>query len=263
MVCNEHRTRHKFGKMRDKPMRFCSTECTEREGIACLVRDAGHATAAAMTYFDIVPIGGRWFSDGGVKYNNPSVTILDHYMQGGAVDETVRNFRQQSAVSVGVERHAGLDLSGRVMMVNIGTGSKTEATPEPPRRHRIKDMLTPEFFSNVKGLGSTIIQAATASENVATTMGTVVKASSGRIVYKRLSPNNEVCWYKLDRYDKLDEIEHYTNAWLRGVEGIMTAVAKDIVRERFGLIEEAPEPPQQPANRPDGGDARRRVHIEG
>jgi hypothetical protein len=191
--------------------------------------DAARATSAAPTFFPVVKIGGQCFVDGGMEHNNPTHTIHYHYTE---YDRVVGS-RRTSTVDIAaapIARHGNLDFS-RVRMVNLGTGTKTEALP--PRRRDILADFVPSFIRMGVFLKKTLTEIAVNSENVARQMESLVQVSKGDVKYYRFSADNGVCYIKLDSYKDLDQIETLTQEYLEkaATQTKLEKVANEIARD--------------------------------
>lgn len=196
------------------------------------VCDAALATASPPTFLPVVKLGDRCFVDGGMEYNNPSYAIQDHYGQENRV--------QSSKISIPLatappspsptSQHGGLDIS-RVRYINIGTGTKTDFTPE--RKRDVLASLVPSVIRTTISLKETLTQIAVDSEKTADQMRVLQKVSHGDIVYERISANNGVCYFKLDRWADLDKIEALTVAYLAEKDTItlLRRVADELASE--------------------------------
>lgn len=200
----------KFSRLKDSPMLFCNATCSPQATLNCLVCDAAQATTAAMTYFEMVKIGDRWFSDGGVNFNNPSYSVIEHH------DRILRAARTRE----GYHNHPPQDLSDphielwsrNIRFINIGTGHIDDKTPEPIR-HKVKSTLTPKIIVRGRDLKDTLVRAATQSETSAKYFRLLARSRAG-FKFERLSPTNGLAYIKLDKYKKLPDIRSYTKHWL-------------------------------------------------
>ena len=229
VVCRKHKGKAKSSELDPDPAFFCSISCGHDDEVK--ICDAARATSAAWTYFSIMKIGSGFFADGGVEYNNPSFAILDHY----TVDAETRRIRDgyhypSRKPAPPIPTHQGVDFS-RCRIVNIGTGSKTEGTP--PRKREKFAALIPESILFGLFMKRTLTEIATASERAAGQIRTMAQVEKGDLIFNRLSATNGVCWIKLDKYRKLDEITTLTQDWLRQSEisDYMSGLARDIAKE--------------------------------
>ena len=229
VVCREHENKSKFSDLLDDPVFLCSISCGH--DFDCKICDAARATSAAWTYFPLTKIGRRFFSDGGVEYNNPSFTIWDHY----TVDAEIRRHRNQYNHSTEpmppIPTHPGVDFS-HCRIVNIGTGSNVSGRTPPREREKFASLI-PDWILFGMFLKRTLTKVATASDRVADQMRTEEKFRRGEFVFDRLSADNGVCWIKLDKYLHLDRITTLTHEWLEQIEtqNYLTKLANDIAKE--------------------------------
>ena len=226
VVCRELVSPSKYSDLKRAALCICNLPCnTDFPYSVC---DAARATCAAPTFFPVVQLGDpvRCFLDGGMQHNNPSHAIHDHYGQ----EVRVRKSKPSAAPSRSSARHGTLDLT-RVRYVNIGTGTKTDAVKE--RRRDILARLMPSMIRTAVFLKETLTQIAVDSEKTADWMRTLEKASHGDIIYDRFSAGNGVCYFKLDRYTGLDEIERLTKEYLEieSTQEELNEVAEGIVNE--------------------------------
>ena len=199
---------------------ICSTPCEPR--LAVNVCDAACATSAAPTFFPVVDIGGRFFRDGGMDYNNPSLVIHTHYGEAERINKTRLSVHSDSGLPVQFDtpggpipsapsHHTDLDFS-RVRYVSIGTGAKSD---EQDRRKR--DSLA-KFVPHIIKMGvfmkETLTELVVSSEKHVHVMRMIARASHGDVLYERFSATHEVCWIKLDKYGELDKIEERTKLYL-------------------------------------------------
>ena len=229
MVCREHEDKSKFSDLLDDPVFLCSISCGH--DFECKIWEAARATSAAWTYFPLTKIGRRFFSDGGVEYNNPSFTIWDHYTVEA---ETRRNRSQYNHSKEPMSpnpTHPGVDFS-HCRIVNIGTGSNISGKTPPREREKFASIIPDSILFGLF-LKRTLTKVATASDRVADQMRTVEEFRRGELIFDRLSASNGVCWIKLDRYLELDNITKLTNEWLEQHETqtYITKLAADIARE--------------------------------
>ncbi|MCJ1402794.1 hypothetical protein MMC11_006015 [Xylographa trunciseda] len=159
-----------------------------------------------------------------MEYNNPSWAIQNHYAHG---------FTEASRLSITTTptaRHGQLDLT-RVRYINIGTGTKTDQTPD--RRRDVLASFLPSMIRMGVFLKETLTQIAVNSEHTADIMKTLEQVSHGDIIYKRFSARNEVCFFKLDRYSDLDKIESLTLQYIdeQSTQDSLKAVAKAVTDE--------------------------------
>ena len=225
VVCRETVAPSKYSRLKSAALCICNLSCDSDFPFA--VCDAACATSAAPTFFPVVQLGSpvRCFLDGGMQYNNPSLAIQKHYGQESRVQKT-----RPSTVPRSNDQHGQLNYN-RVRYVNIGTGTRTDALPD--RRRDLLASFIPTMFRQGVFLKGTLTEIAVDSENTAESMILMASTSHGDIVFDRFSAGNGVCYFKLDQYTKLDEIEHLTKLYLQeeSTQRGLNNVAMDIVNE--------------------------------
>ena len=227
-MCREHLSPSRYSKLQNKSVCICSRYCGE-ETVICKVCDAARATSAAPTYFPVAKIeeeGGskRYFSDGGFENNNPTLSIIQHYVA----------YKRAEGAAPYVDapqnaRHGDLDFT-RVRYVNIGTGTKTDALA----RHRDSvASLLPGFIRMGIFLKETLTEIAVSAERDAAALRIMAHTSSGTMKYERYSADNGVCFIKLYKYKELPEIVRLTETYLEkdSVKKDMQRVAAEIAAE--------------------------------
>ncbi|MCJ1245853.1 hypothetical protein MMC30_003057 [Trapelia coarctata] len=226
VVCRELEHPSKYSDMIDKAVCICNFTC--RMSFTCSVCDAARATSAAQTFFPVTKIGGRYFVDGGMQYNNPSVAIEHHYRE----KYRVQNIKPLTPTQSSEAHHNDLDLS-RVRYVNIGTGTKPPGMQDR-QRDRFASLL-PSMIRTMLVLSHTLKQIAVETEKTAEMMRLLATSSHGDIEYERFSAGHGVCFVKLDRYKKLQKIRDYTLAYLQeqSTQDSLQKVATEIATEHF------------------------------
>lgn len=212
--------------MIDKAVCICNFDC--RMSFTCSVCEAARATSAAQTFFPVTKIGGRYFVDGGMQYNNPSFAIEVHYRE----KYRTQNVRPLTPSLSSEAHHNDLDLS-RVRYVNIGTGTKPPGV-QNRQRDRFASYL-PSMIRTMVVLSHTLTQIAVETEKTAEYMRLLAGSSKGDIVYDRFTAGQGVCFVKLDRYRELDKIREYTMEYLQeqNTRDSLQKVAVDIATEHF------------------------------
>ena len=159
-----------------------------------------------------------------MEYNNPSLAIQNHYAHVGARSSRL------SVTTIPKPRHGELDLT-RVRYINIGTGTKTDETPD--RRRDVLASFLPSMIRMGVFLKETLTQIAVNSEHTAEMMEILERVSHGDIIYRRFSARNEVCFFKLDRYTDLHKIESLTLQYIeeQSTQDSLKTVAKAITDE--------------------------------
>jgi hypothetical protein len=199
------------------------------------VCDAAQATTAAPTYFPLVHVAGHYYVDGGMEYNNPSQAIFDHYDQARRV-RVSRIGSITGAQPSSAAHHGDLD-SSRVRYVNIGTGTRTEEQPE--RKRDVVASFVPLWLRTAIHLRETLTQIAVDAEKTAETMRLVERISHGMVRYHRFSADTGVCYFKLDRWAELENIESLTKEYLEKdhvqtkLKEVAEEIANDYLQGRF------------------------------
>ena len=219
MVCREYENESKYSDVKDGPVPICSRVCPDC--VVCTVAQAARATSAAPTFFPIQKISNRFFVDGGLQYNNPSMAVLQHY---GARE------RIQIARGIQVDCHGPLDFSN-VSIINLGTGTKRKDQPTPA-----SDRFA-SFKPSIINMGGWIKRTLTAisveSENTAQNMSLMAEWAPDRIKYERFSADTGVFSVKMDKYKKLGDITRMTREYLASepvrarLEGVARGIAND------------------------------------
>lgn len=232
MVCREHSHQSKYSPFKPDAVPICSLQCHQE--VPCLVFEAARATSAAPTFFPVQRIGDRYFVDGGMEHNNPSHAIFDHYVMPGRVAQS----RNPSAIAEEVSapaHHGCLDFS-RVRIVNLGTG--TRSNDLPPRQRDYLAELVPGFIRMGLFMKRTLTEFAVNSELTASKMTTLAHVSGDSVNYERFSADNGVCYIKLDRYKRLNDIETMTTDYLQTsatrnrLRKVGEEMAKDFLQKR-------------------------------
>ena len=214
MICREHTEQSIYSDLKKGAVPICSLECPTQ--LRCCVSEAARATSAAPTYFPVQKITNRYFIDGGMEYNNPSGFIFEHYTEydlasasrgrAGNVEEGERG-----------ARHAHLDLS-RVRFVNLGTGDKPKNAP-PRKRDLLAELLVPGTIRMGIFLKETLTEIVVESKKITDQMVTLARVSNEDsrfdVRYERFSADNGVCYIKLDKHKKLEEIEALTIDYIK------------------------------------------------
>ena len=258
VVCREHENKSKRSDLLDDPVCFCSSNCGHQ--FDCRICDAARATSAAWTYFPLTKIGQRYFSDGGIEYNNPSFVIWNHYTvtdEGRRIRSSYSHPKEPMPPS---PTHPGIDFS-RCRIVNIGTGSYVSNVTPPRERDKFAAFI-PEWVLFGMFLKRTLTKVATTSDRVAEQMMTEERVWRGDLLFDRLSATNGVCWIKLDRYLQLEEIERLTNDWLakRDTTDHMSQLAFAMARE---YLESRPsERTESVSNSPESPSAAIQVGVD-
>lgn len=195
------------------------------DNFVCTVCDAARATSAAPTFFPVMRIGDRFFSDGGLAHNNPSFAIYYHYTRA----ERKKSTRLAPTAAPRFSPHGDLDCS-RVRFTNIGTGAKADEV-EPGKRGRLANLI-PGIIRNGVFLKQTLTEIAVNSEDKAEVMREF-EYLSPNIEYERFDANHGVSNIKLDDYKALCEIEEKTGRYLEEhgtkdmLEEVGAAIAED------------------------------------
>jgi patatin-like phospholipase/acyl hydrolase len=156
---------------------------------ACTVWEAGRATSAAQTYFDPMKLEGRFFTDGGISYNNPIFTIE----------------KQLPLASLNRQ-------SNRQCYVSIGTGKASPANQETAR----SSWKLSHVFSPIENL----LQAATQAEKDAEAFHSFCELLHDPMIGKhcyhfRFNCDNGLAEIELDEAEKLPIIIRQTQEYLQ------------------------------------------------
>lgn len=209
VICREHSSSSQYSKLLNKAVPICSLPCNDN--LACKVCDAARATSAAPTFFPVMKIEDRYFTDGGLGNNNPSFAIYFHY----TANERKKSTRLMAASADSAppfSSHGDLDCS-RVRFTNIGTGAKVDEV-EPRNRDRLAS-LVPGFIRKGVFLKQTLTDIAVESENKAETMREFQYLNPNIIMYQRFDANHGVSNIKLDDHNALGEIRRRRSSILK------------------------------------------------
>ncbi|MCJ1360128.1 MAG: hypothetical protein MMC33_010131 [Icmadophila ericetorum] len=232
VVCREHLSPSRYSKYKREAASICNLDCRGEESIMCAVPDAARATSAAPTYFEVTKICDqktkrmRYFSDGGLENNNPTRAIHKHY---GAFWKAQRAQPSQEEPTSRLARHEDLRFD-HVRYINLGTGTKTDDL------QRLRDTafsLLPGAIRMGVFLKQTLTEMAASAEGDADFMALLAPETDGRIKFERFSADNGVCFIKLYKYRKIDEIRRLTTEYLKKpkIQEEMVRVAGEIADE--------------------------------
>ena len=245
VVCTEHESPSRSEPVfKEEVVCICSRRC--RETIACSVCDAAQATSAAATYFPFALIGERTFSDGGFKHNNPSWAIVSHYTESARVMAT-RSDHPIAPDAPAFAQHGNGELDCSFSrFVNIGTGTRQQDEKGLPRRAPLTQHLLPSMLKFAKALNHNLVRAVVDSEEKAHFMRILDFFSKGGMKYHRLSATHQVCFFKLDDYRYLEDIESRTRDYLGEldtqvhIQGIADEITTDYLNRRDSRHEYPP-----------------------
>ncbi|KAH9208953.1 hypothetical protein DL95DRAFT_414337 [Leptodontidium sp. 2 PMI_412] len=211
VICREHQNSSRYSDLLSDAVCICSLQCPT--GFDCSVCEAARATSAAPTFFAVQRIGDRYFSDGGMEFNNPSYEIWCHYSQCISVAESRR--RSATTEIEDCPGHpGGLDFS-EVRFVNLGTGDE----PPPDRQSTSNKfaILIPAPIRMIVSLKNKLKKMAVSAQGTANVMRGLATVAGGRfsIQYDRFSADNGVCFIKMDKYRKIPELKVLTSQYLR------------------------------------------------
>ena len=234
VICREHCSPHRYSKLKQEAVPICSLPCDV--SIVCKVCDAARATSAAPTFFSVMKIQDRFFTDGGLGHNNPSFVIWYHY--GGSKRQKSTRQRPAPPFAPRFSRHGDLDCS-RVRFTNIGTGAKLDDA-EPRRRKRLTAWL-PTAVKHMIFLSQSTIDIAVSSEKEAGIMQSFQSIIDEDVfVFERFSANHGLSNIKLDAYNALQDIRLKTGQYLEEQETktllqeVGIAIAKDYISNQAG-----------------------------
>ena len=222
MICREHCSSSKYSQLKSNAIPICSLPCNE--DIICNVCDAARATSAAPTFFPVMNIENRYFSDGGLAHNNPSFAIYHHYTGYNRMESTRPTAPHFSP-------HGDLDCA-RVRITNIGTGAK-ENEVEPGKR----DWLIPSIIRQIVFLKQTLTEIAVSSDHTTSFM-TLLDEVDQNTIYKRFDADHGVSSIKLDDYKALGKIRAMTKLYLEEqeikdlLEEVGSAIANDYIKSQ-------------------------------
>ena len=232
VVCREHCSSSQYSKLKNKAVPICSLPC--KDNLVCKVCDAARATSAAPTFFPVMRIEDRFFTDGGFENNNPSFAIYFHYSAAERKKST-RPMAASAGSAPYFSPHGDLDCSC-VRFTNIGTGAKVDDL-EPGKRDRLAGLI-PGIIRKGVFLKQTLTDSAVNSEKDAEVMRQFQELNPDRIMYERFDANHGVSNIKLDDYNALGEIRGKTKQYLEEQETkdllieIGLAIATDCLKTR-------------------------------
>ena len=247
VICREHCSSSQYSKLKHSAVPICSMSCNDN--FICTVCEAARATSAAPTFFPVMRIGDRYFSDGGLAHNNPSFAIYYHYTRSQRKKSTgLRTTCTTTAPRF--SPHGDLNFS-QARFTNIGTGAKAEDI-DPGKRGWLAS-LVPAIISKGVFLKQTLIDIAVNSEEKAEFMREF-QYLNPNFKYERFDANNGVSNIKLDDYGALDKIEERTMQYLDEqttkdmLEEVGKAIAQDYLASHPRLLEpESNQPLTVPA----------------
>ena len=230
VVCREHCSCSQYSKLKNKAVLICSLPC--ENNFVCKVCDAARATSAAPTFFPVMRIEDRFFSDGGLGNNNPSFAIYFHYTRA----ERKKSTKPMAASATSAPQfspHGDLDCS-RVRFTNLGTGAKVDEVM-PGKRDRLAGLI-PGFIRKGVFLKQTLTEIAVNSEEKAEVMRHFQYLNPNIIEYERFDANHGVSNIKLDNYNALGDIREKTEQYLEEqetkelLEEVGSAIANDYLQ---------------------------------
>ncbi|CZT45717.1 uncharacterized protein RSE6_06049 [Rhynchosporium secalis] len=212
VICREHINKSRYSDFLSAAVCICSLPCPAT--FECSVCEAARATSAAPTFFPVQKIGNRYFSDGGMEFNNPSLEIWSHYTRPISVAETRR---RSAVIEIGSfpGHPGGLDFS-KVRIINLGTGDEP-----PPDREKMGSrfaILIPPPIRMLVSLGSKLKKMAVNAQRTAKVMEALAQVSRNgatSLLYHRFSADNGVCFIKMDEHKKIQELKSKTLDYLR------------------------------------------------
>ncbi|KAL9608110.1 MAG: hypothetical protein Q9167_007034 [Letrouitia subvulpina] len=197
--------------MSDKVEKAGKVACLPcNDNLVCKVCDAARATSAAPTFFPVMKIRDRFFTDGGLAHNNPSFAIYFHYT-GGERKKSTKPMTASGTSAPQYSPHGDLDCS-RVRFTNIGTGAKASEV-EPGKRDRLAN-LVPGFIRKGVFLKQTLTEIAVNSEEKADVMRQFQYLNPDVFKYERFDADHGVSNFKLDAYNALGQIREKTELYL-------------------------------------------------
>ena len=234
----------KYSDIKPHAVPICSIRCDQQ--VVCRVSEAARATSAAPTFFPVQKIDDRYFVDGGMEYNNPSLAIYGHYSLHDRVTSSKITSNMSEAASPAAH-HDGLDFS-RVRIVNLGTGTKPEELP-PRQRDRLANFV-PAFIKMSLFLKRTLTEFAVSSEKMAVSMKYIAAVSSGDVKYERFSADNGVCYIKMDKYKKLQLISDLTATYLKSdaIKARLEKIGEEIAMDYLSKHDHKPTIESAPSN---------------
>lgn len=242
-MCREHESESRYSKLKRRPVLLCSLPCPDNLE-ECLVCDAARATSAAPTYFAAQKINGRIFVDGGFEFNNPSRALFDHCtIDSRRIESQKPSLLSNAIPTPTLIHHRGLDFY-QARIINLGTGT----TPDDPTlapRNQFAAILPPAlrfllFWSGeMKALAVDSERIADEMRSLGGPNGHFRKGPYANFRYERFSANNGVCFIKLDKWKKLEEIKTLTLEYLEvaEVKQNLLQVAKEMATEYLNGLE--------------------------
>ena len=232
VVCREHCSSSQYSKLLPKPVLICSLPCNNT--LTCTVCQAARATSAAPTFFPVMRLENRFFTDGGLGNNNPSFAIYFHYSA---------NQRKKSAKPTAASAdsappfssYGDLDFS-YVRFINIGTGAKVDEV-EPRKRAWLANLI-PSFIRKGVFLKQTLTEIAVGSDCKIEMMREFQGMTLNKFMYERFDANHGVSNIKLDDYNALGDIRQKTEQYLDEqeikdlLEEVGSAIATDYLKSR-------------------------------
>lgn len=239
VICREHRSSSQYSTLKDNAVPICSLPCNDN--LVCKVCDAARATSAAPTFFPVMRIKDRFFTDGGFAHNNPSFAIYFHYTSYER-KKSVQPMTASGTSAPQYSPHGDLDCS-RVRFTNIGTGAKAGEV-EHRKRDRLA-ILVPGIIRKGVSLKQTLIDIAVNSEEKAEFMRHFDYLKPDVFKYERFDADHGVSNFKLDAYNALDQIRAKTKLYLDKQEtkdllqAVGSAIANDYLNLRPTLAQSA------------------------
>ena len=245
VICREHCSSSQYSKLKHSAVPICSMSCNDN--FICTVCEAARATSAAPTFFPVMRIGDRYFSDGGLAHNNPSFAIYYHYTRSERKKST--GLRTTSTTTAPrFSPHGHLNFS-QARFTNIGTGAKAEDI-DPGKRGWLGS-LVPAIISKGVFLKQTLIDIAVNSEEKAEFMREF-QYLNPNFKYERFDANNGVSNIKLDDYGALDKIEERTMLYLdeQTTKDMLEEVGEAIAQDYLASHRRLPKPASEESNQP-------------
>lgn len=221
------------------PVLICSVPCDENDEndakIEWLVTQAARATSAAPIYFSPQIIGDRYFVDGAVRYNNPSMATYDHYTGPDRIAAVQRLSQPSDTEPHHRHYHANVD-TRMLRFVNLGTGN-TQPRRMTTFARRASGVLAPYRIRTLIDVWETLIHPMFDAQSTADDMEKLASISRGSetcdFTWHRFSAGKKVGNVRLDKHSALFKIKKSTLRYLaKGqIQEELKRVAREIATE--------------------------------
>ena len=215
------------------PTLFRSYQSEDHDASECAIWEAGRATSAAPTFFKPIQIERGVFVDGGLAHNNPGELAL---AEAQKIWKTANRF---CLISVGTGRLASI----RVVNPDAGSSESTEPGPSkkskrfsfksiPWAKTAVKAVNTPKGLSTLMHMGKVCTNLSTNSEHVHLRLQarSELLGAEQHFRYHRLNVERGMADIGLQEYNKINEIDMHTAAYLEEKAGLKTACVQDLMK---------------------------------